>query len=108
MRREDLLNIKFALDLDLLHSPLHTPQNKGSALEKRTLPCRLGLFTNTQLLNQFAVFDNIFFGKVLQQTLSFTYQHQQCTPACVVFTVLVQVLRELLNPISKKCHLALG
>ena len=111
MRRRELL-IKKNCSLTSKIS-LHSINTYTSKQRKRPRKENASLFvwellTNTQLFDQFAIFDNIPFSKVLQQTLSFTNEHQQCAPASVIFTVFIQVLGKLLNPISKKCHLALG
>ena len=80
--------------------------SKGGANFPFAQVSAVALLTDTQAFDQLAVLGDIFISEILQQPLSFSYEHQQRAPAGVVFPVLLEVLRQFLDAEGKQGNLA--
>jgi len=67
--------------------------------------CKPCLFTQTKFFDQCAIFVNVVFGIVGQETLALTYHGKQCAAGRVVFFKLAEVIRKTLDAVSKQCNL---
>lgn len=65
-------------------------------------------FTDSERLNQFAIFDNVAVAEVTLQSASLTDKHEEPTSTVIVFLVGSEVVRDLVNSSLQNGNLNLG